>query len=315
MTDANAAKPIGLLPPMHCLLAFEAVARNRQLTRAAHELGLTKSALCNSIGLLEHRLRLRLVRRYSPSVELTEAGRQYLAATQQFSREIRDGLYEESPLARTQLRVSASRAIGRIWLGPRLADFMQRQPRVELLVTTTDRMDSVLGDGVDIALRYGGETPPGTVSVPLMNDRLIAVASEGLLEGHGTPIDLDRLRALPLVEHPSLRWSAWFAAAGSATGLPEPRLATTDLHFALHAAVNGVGVALVPSLFAQPFVETGRLRQVGEHSVPAKPYHAVVAAAQLARTPMQAFLAWLQRQVPGASISRVAQPPRAPRPR
>ncbi len=300
MSELSGAKSIGQLPPMHCLLAFEAVARNQQLARAAHELGLSKSALCNSIGLLEHRLRLRLIRRYSPSVELTEAGRQYLAATQAFSHEIRDGLFEESPLARTQLRVSASRALGRLWLGPRLADFTRRQPRIELMVTTTDRMDSVLGDGVDIALRYGGQTPEGSVSVPLLSDRLIAVASPALLRHCAHPVAIAELRRLPLIEHPSLRWVEWLAGTGGSDGVPEPRLTTTDLHFALNAAISGVGVAIVPSLFARPGLDSQRLLRIGEHAVPAKPYHAVISTTQLARAPMQAFLAWLQQQAAGA---------------
>ncbi len=297
MTGPKGDKPQGPLPPMHCLLAFEAVARNRQIARAAHELGVTRSALGNAIGMLEHLLRLRLVRRYSPTVELTDAGHRYLAATQAFARGIRDALYAQSPVARTQLRISASRAMGRLWLGPRLADFAQRHPRVELLLTTTDRMDSVLGDGVDVALRYGGETPQGAVSVPLLADRLIAVAGTGLLESRTPPPGGDPLQGLPLIEHPSMRWSAWLASTGSRDVPAAPRVLTTDLHFALHAAVHGVGVAIVPGLFARAFIDDGRLRQVGGHSMPSKTYHAVVSEVQVDRVPMRAFLAWLDQQL------------------
>lgn len=292
---SESARPPGPLPPMHCLLAFEAVARNRQLQRAAHELGLTRSALCNAVALLEQRLRMRLVLRYSPSVELTAAGRHYLAATQAFARELRDGLHEAWPQARTQLRLSASRALGRLWLGPRLAGFMQQQPRVELLLTTTDRQDSVLGDGVDVALRHGGEVPEGAVSVPLFSDRLIAVASPALLDGLALPLDVEALRRLPLIEHAALRWSPWLEAAGAAGAGLQPRLTTSDLHLALQAAVHGAGVALVHSVFARPFIADGRLRQPLAHSVAAKPYHAVVAQAQRERPAVQALLAWLQQ--------------------
>lgn len=302
MSDSSDGRAIGLLPPMHCLLAFEAVARNRQLARAAHELGLTKSALCSSIALLEHRLRLRLVRRYSPAVELTEAGRRYLAATQAFAREMRDGLHAQSPHARTQLRVSASRAISRLWLGPRIGDFLREQPRVELLLNTSDQIESVLGEGVDVALRYGGELPEGAVSVPLLADRLVAVARAELLERDPDP------RRLPRVEHPLLPWRDWFDSAGLAAPATDARLVTTDLHAALHAALQGVGATLLPSLFAQPFLADGRLQRVGPHAVAAKPYHAVVAAAQLERAPMRAFLAWLQRQVGDAAQAAHAAP-------
>lgn len=304
MSGPAGAKPVGLLPPMHCLVAFEAVARNRQLARAAHELGLTRSALGNSIDLLEHRLRVRLIRRYAPSVELTPAGRRYLEATQEFSREIRDALYDVSPLVRAQLRISASRALGRLWLGPRLAEFMRHHPRVELVVTTTDRLDSVLGDGVDVALRYGGDAVPGTVSVPLMTDRLIAVGAIDLVKGCGPLLDVERLSALPLIEHPSMPWRAWLASMGVRDDPPPPRLCTTDLHFALNAAAAGAGVAIVPGLFAQPFIDSGRLLRVGGHAMPAKPYHAVVSESQFERIPVRALLDWLRQETPRDRRSR-----------
>src|SRR5512146_2042433 len=69
----------GSIPPLHSLVAFEAIARHRAISSAARELGVTRSALSHSINLLEHRLQIRLFRQTYPSVELTRAGSLYLA--------------------------------------------------------------------------------------------------------------------------------------------------------------------------------------------------------------------------------------------
>jgi DNA-binding transcriptional LysR family regulator len=92
-------------PPLHCLQAFEAVARHLSLAKASGELRLSAAALGQSIAALEDRLGLKLLRSLTPAVELTEAGRRYFHAVQAFSHQLRDGLHEGFVLGRTQLRV------------------------------------------------------------------------------------------------------------------------------------------------------------------------------------------------------------------
>lgn len=200
---------LGQLPPMSSLLAFESVARNQSLGRAASELGLTKSALTHSIALLEHRLKLRLVYKYSPLVVLTPVGRSYFASSQAFARKLRDDHYLQSPTATTQIRISTSRGMGRLWLGPRMSQFSELHPRIELIVSTADRLESVLGDGVDVGLRYGGPEFADMLSIPMWEDRMVAVGNFHLVKQTKFMSMAEALSKLPLVQHSSMEWCNW----------------------------------------------------------------------------------------------------------
>jgi len=294
---------LGQLPPMSSLLAFESVARNQSLSRAASELGLTKSALTHSIALLEHRLKLRLVYKYSPLVVLTPVGQSYFASSQAFARRLRDDHYLKSPTATTQIRISTSRGMGRLWLGPRMNQFSGLHPRIELIVSIADRMESVLGDGVDVGLRYGGPHFPDMLSIPMWDDRMVAVGNSQLSRQVKFMSMAEALTSLPLVQHPSADWSSWAAGHIPASLKVRPRITTVDLYFAAECAIAGVGLAILPRRLVQRDLVNGRLEMVFQHSIPAKPYHAVVSEEQSRRVPMRLFLEWIEQQVASDTAS------------
>jgi DNA-binding transcriptional LysR family regulator len=283
---------IGSLPPLHCLLAFEATARNLSLAKAAGELRLTPSTVSQSIALLEERLRLQLMRQATPVVELTAAGQRYFGFVQIFAHRLRDGLYERFPVGRAQLRVTAPQALSRLWLAPRLGAFMRAHARIDLVLTSTERFQAVQGGGVDIGLRYGGEVDDQLVNVPLWTDRLVAVGAPRLA-ALGEGLSARELAAsLPLIEHPSASWHVWLPGNGADTRL-QPLLTCSDLHLAIEAAVQGLGLVIAPARIIAARLASGALRRVSTHSVEARPYRAVVSREQFGRAPVQAFLAWL----------------------
>ncbi len=296
-TSMERRAALGQLPPMSSLLAFESVARNRSLSRAMSELGLTKSALTHSIALLEHRLKLRLVNRYSPMVVLTRVGQSYFASSQAFARKLRDDHYLKSATATTQIRVSTSRGLGRLWLGPRLDQFSSAHPRIELIISTADRLESVLGDGVDIGLRYGGPTLADMLSIPMWEDRLVAVGNPQLARQTRFMSVAEALTRLPLIQHPSMEWTTWASGLIPTSLRAQPRITTVDLHFAAQCAAAGVGLAILPRRLLQRHIEDGSLECVFQHCTPSKPYHAVVSQEQSQRVPMRLLLDWIAGQV------------------
>lgn len=282
---------------MSNLLAFESVARHQSLSRAASELGVTKAALTHSIALLEYRLKLRLVVRYSPLVTLTPVGQAYFASSQAFARRLRDDQYLKSATATTQLRVSASRGLARLWLGPRLHRFHAAHPRIELIINVADRYESVLGQGVDVGIRLGGVLEPSMRSVPLWEDRHMAAGSPPLAR-HARFMSLEEIvTTLPLLEHPSMQWSFWAQGLLPAQVRPRPRIHTFDMHFGLECAALGMGIAIAPRRLLQPYLDSGQLEIASGHAVPSKLFHAVMSDEQFEREPMQRFLQWLQAEI------------------
>jgi DNA-binding transcriptional LysR family regulator len=107
----------------------------------------------------------------------------------------------------------------------------------------------------------------------------------------------EALTTLPLIEHPSMKWSTWASGVGQGIQMPPPRITTSDLHFAAECAAAGVGLAIIPSRLVQRQLLMGTLTIAFEHFVPSKQYHVVVSQEQAQRVPMRIFLDWISKQV------------------
>lgn len=310
--DADLAAVFGPLrnpPPLHCLLAFEAAGRSLSLAKAAGELRLTPSALAQSIALLEDRVGLHLVHALSPAVELTTVGQQYLRAVQQFTHRMRDDLYERLPGRRTQLRITASQAFARLWLAPRLGGFVQRHPRIDLVLASTAQFQTIGHGGVDIGLRYGHVDDDRLLATTLWTDRLVAVGAPALLAQRSIdPIAIGR--DMPLIDHAVARWGPWLETANALGSGFRPVLVCSDLHLAIEAACQGIGLVLAPSRLLE-HKQRGELTIASRHTIAAKPYQAVVAREQAERLPVREFMQWLTAEVAAQERRLTRQTPRA----
>lgn len=293
------ARLVRRLPPLHHLQAFESVARHRSLAKAAGELRASASAVEQSIQSLEERLGLKLVRSLTPSVALTEAGQRYLQAVQGFSHRLRDELHARIPAGRTQLRVTASQAMARLWLAPRIGDFARRNPRIDLVITSTQQIEAVQGGGVDVGLRYGGPDGIGLVVLPLWVDRHVAAGAPALARQTEGMSPAEVAASLPLIDHPVTSWRQWLGAVDPGMPATSPYLRCTDLHLAIEAAVQGMGVVIAPARMLAGKFAAGQLRQVTSHSSAGQTYQAVVSPEQASRPPVKAFFAWLAEQAAG----------------
>ena len=290
-------------PPLHCIQAFEAAARHLSLAKAAGELRLSAAALTQSIAALEERLGVKLVRQLAPAVQLTDAGEHYFHAVQAFAHRLRDGLYERLPVGRAQLHVTASQALARLWLAPRLGLFAQRHPRIDVILTSTAKFQSLKDGGVDIGLRYGGSVDEDMLAVPLWADEHIAAAAPALAARADGLSPGEIARLLPLVEHPVASWRQWLAAIDPALASVDPLLSCNDLHLAIEAACQGLGLVIAPSRLLGAKIASGQLRRVGTHAAPGKAYQAVLWRERAGRAPLQAFVRWLAEQAAEKNVS------------
>lgn len=285
-------------PPLHCLLAFEAAARNLSLAKAAGELRLTPSAVAQSIAMLEDRLGMQLVRALSPVVDLTGAGQDYFRAVQQFSHNLRDGFYQRLPARRTQLRITAAQALARLWLAPRLDRFVARYPRIDLVLTSTEQLQAIGHGGVDIGLRYGTvDEDDALVATPLWADTMVAAGTPALARRARDLSPAGIVDSLPVIEHPVASWLPWLAAIDVPPASFRPVLTCSDLHLGIEAACQGVGLVVAPRRVLGSKLASGVLRLASEHVIPGRTYHAVVARDQVARLPIREFLQWLGEEI------------------
>jgi len=166
-------------------------------TAAAQTLGLTPAAVSRSVGRLEERLGVKLFRRTTRSMQLTDDGRVYFEQCRAALSQMEDAaraLTGQQTQARGLLRISVPSTYGHYRLLPRLAAFRQRYPQVTLEINVSNRNIDFVDEGFDVAIRLG--TPPDSrlVAHKLEDVRVGVYASPAYLRACGTPNHLDELQ-------------------------------------------------------------------------------------------------------------------------
>lgn len=177
-------------PGLTELDAVLAVARRRSFRAAALDLGMSTTALSNSIAKLERDLGVRLFNRTTRSVSLTDAGRRF---ADQVGPALGD-IHHAMDAARSQqatpsgvLRINAFATAARE-VAPLLLAYLRRYPQVRIDLVTEGRLVDVVADGFDCGIRSRDFVPTDMIAVPLGGARSNAVvASPAYLDRHGTP--------------------------------------------------------------------------------------------------------------------------------
>ena len=248
------------------LLAFTTTVDARSLSRAAMELGLPRATVGRRLQRLEERLGVRLLRRTTRSLSLTDAGealyRQARLALDAVKR-AEESVRRTDSAVRGDLRVSVP-PITKPSFHQLLADFAARYPEIRLQVHfSTEHVDLKRG-GYDVAIRGTGELEPGLVARQLGRTLLIAVASPGYIEQHGTPRslrDLKEHKCLLGFARGELPQTHWTDRKGRRVHV-EGRIASNDIVFLARAALHGLGIVLLPAAQVQRHIDEGRLVQV-----------------------------------------------------
>lgn len=276
---------------MHALAAFEAAARLGGFAPAAEELCVTPSAVSHRIRQLESRLGLALFERTPAGVRLTTGGRLYLEQVRlAFETLARAG---GPAAARERLRVSVPPTFARQLLMPRLPDFLQHHPDIQLEVHLSIPLQDVTAETADVEVRWGRGDYPERVVAKLFDDVCGPYATPAYAAARSLEVPTDLARA-ELLRSPLLPWRPWFAQAGLDWPEPEQGAVFNDLGMLLEVAASGFGVAPGTRRLAMAWVEAGRLVPLFELAVEAPcTYYAVATPAAHARPAVAEFMAWL----------------------
>jgi DNA-binding transcriptional LysR family regulator len=166
-------------------------------TAAANAIGLTPAAVSRGVGRLEDRLGIKLFRRTTRSMSLTDDGRLYFEQCRAAIAQIDDAeknITGQQSEPRGLLRISAPSTYAHYRLLPRLADFKSRYPLIELDINIANRNIDFVDDGYDIAIRLG--TPPDSrlIARKLEDARVGVYATPAYLKKHGHPKSLADLK-------------------------------------------------------------------------------------------------------------------------
>lgn len=288
------------LPTTAAMAAFEAAARHQSFTKAADELHVTQGAVCRQIASLESMLGLKLFRRGSRGVTLTDAGQDYgrrvssrLEEIERDTLDLMSGGGEGGALELGVVPTFATR-----WLMPRLPDFMARHPGITVNLSARSRPFLFDDTGFDAAITAGERLWPGTLGIELMHEHLVPVASPDYLvtrrrRGSAEP-DWPRCSLLQQSTRPHA-WRQWFQSAGLTVEgeLQGPRFELFSMQIA--AAIAGLGIGLVPRLMVDDEVERGLLQVASAHRAPVeRRYWLLFPEAKAENAKLLRFRDWLQ---------------------
>ncbi len=278
------------LPPLLALRAFEAVARHLSFIKAASELSVTQSALSHQVHKLEQHLGKPLFIRRTRAIDLTVDGQHYYD-------DIRPALDAIAAATRSQratpsprvLRIGLLASFATLWLAPRLAEFLNRYPHIQVELLPAIQLANVAAAEVDLAIRYGKGDWPDVQATRLMAETLSPVCSPAFKASH--------VRNGPLLmatSHRPFEWTDW-SAHYHVDLTHHPRVMLHDYNIVVEATVAGQGIAMGRHRLIERKLQEGSLVEAFDWP----PYHSeigywLIAAQGPLSEAAECFSQWLK---------------------
>ncbi|WPB57702.1 LysR family transcriptional regulator [Xylophilus sp. GOD-11R] len=287
---------------------FVRIVEAGSISAAAASMGTTQPTVSRRLQLLEKQLGLRLLKRSTHAMALTEDGqrcfdgaRELLADWHAFEADLRGAGDEPEGV----LRVVAPHAFGQAQLVGPVADYLARYPRVSIEWLLHDRAPDFVAHNVDCAIQVGEVSDPNVVAIALADVPRIVVAAPALL------------RDRPVVDHPAqlaeLPWLSLrafyrteMALSNAASGERhrvhfQPRLATDSLYALRSAALLGVGVAVGSAWVLNEDIAAGRLQHLlPDWQAAPLPMYLVYPHARYYPARLRRFLETIREAAPAA---------------
>ncbi|SFB26360.1 DNA-binding transcriptional regulator, LysR family [Pseudomonas sp. NFIX10] len=250
---------------------FVQVAELGSFIQAARLLKLPRATVSAAIQQLEANAGTRLLHRTTRKVSLTTDGSQLLKRARQVMVEIDEidqmfHTHQEQVMGR--LEVDVPSRIARRLLIPALPEFLQRYPRLQLGLGSTDRAIDLVQEGVDCVIRFGTPQSSSLVVKPLGQVLLINCASPAYLAEFGVPTEPAELQVrhvcVGYVSGSGVQEAQWeYCLDGALQSLPLPsRLVVNNAESYIAACCTGLGLIQVPLFDVQHLLDSGELVEV-----------------------------------------------------
>jgi DNA-binding transcriptional LysR family regulator len=252
------------------LAVFVAVARAQSFTKAALQLGVSQSALSQTIKNLEARLGLRLLARTSRNISATEAGERLLASVGSHFDDIDAELealtlLRERPAGRIAITTSQHAADTVLW--PVLAKFMAEYPDITVEVSVDSSLVDLVAERFDAGVRLGEQVEKDMIAMRIGPElRMAVVGSPAYFEIHGkpeVPEDLTQHKCINIRMPTSKGIHPWeFEKDGRVVKVKVTGQIIVNGSLRTNAALDGLGLAYMLDDYVQPYLDDGKLVRV-----------------------------------------------------
>jgi DNA-binding transcriptional LysR family regulator len=258
----------------------------------ARELGTSQPRVSKQIAALESQLGVRLLRRSTRKLSMTEEGERLYVEARRIVQEVTEVESQLKGAGQPQgaLRIACPPVFARLKLLPLAASFMQQYPQLTLEFSVHDRFVDLVEDGIDVAVRIGELADTGLHAKRIGTARRICVASAQYLKEHGTPKSPADLRTHDCILYTLLATGATWPFEGmpvKVTGRVRgnsPEVVTT-------MALSGFGIAMAPNFLFTDALAAGRLREILKNwPLPGLPIHALYLARRYVPERIRLFI-------------------------
>ncbi len=291
------------------VLPFVTVAQERSFRRAAERLGVTPAAVSKAVSRLESELGVNLINRSTRSVSLSREGEMFLERCQEAVAHVREGR-DLIAMTRGDPRGEVTVSVPHI-LGSRLIEvlprFTARYPGLALSLRFTDRVEKLVDQNIDLALRIGDLEDSTLVARSLLSTRWVTVAAPAYLAKRGWPQGIDDLRQHDCLRFRSVRGKAvdWTFDIDAKPRVVKVRgsVQMDRGELLLDAAVAGLGIAQVMDFMVERHLRRGRVVELLEqHSAVGPTVHGVCLPGQRRTARVKALLDFLARELGGTGL-------------
>ncbi|QND53220.1 LysR family transcriptional regulator [Phyllobacterium sp. 628] len=283
--------------PLNGLRAFEASARHLSFTRAAIELYVTQAAVSQQVKSLEKRLSVQLFQRLPRGLKITAEGEALLpTVTSSFDQMATTLERIEGGQVREVLFLGAVGTFAVGWLLPKLPEFQQRHPFVDVRLSTNNNRVDVAAEGLDFAIRFGNGSWHGTEAVRLFDAPLSPLCTPELAQTLKCPADMTELTLLR--SYRADEWMVWFEAAGIPPSTRMNRGIVFDSSLGMmEAALQGAGIALAPPSMFSRHLAAGAIVQPFATTISLGSYWLTRLQSRAVTPAMTAFSEWISSKV------------------
>ncbi len=254
---------------LECDQMFVAVLETGSFSRAAERLGTSSGQASKLVSRLEAELGVQLLKRTTRALSPTEVGRAYherIKAVLEDFDALDASVRSASGLAAGRIRITAPLSFGTMHLASAFVDFAKAYPDIQLDVSFTDRVISLVDEGFDLAVRVGSPADSSLIARKLCDMRLVVAAAPSYLAAHGEPHHPSELARHDCILDSNFRdplnWR-FVGFDGEALNVAvKGRLQFSNGEACLTAAEAGLGVMHGPSFLAGHALQAGRLKSL-----------------------------------------------------
>jgi LysR family transcriptional regulator, glycine cleavage system transcriptional activator len=298
------------LPPLGCLLAFEASARHLSFTRAGIELHLSPSAVSRQISQLEEFLGRRLFSREHNALRLTPAGETYaidVRSILELCSNVTSNMMAR--VVKSRLTISCTAGVSALWLAPRLGSFIEANPDIDLRIIVRDHFGVVSSAEYDVGIFYLRTADvAGTDTQKLFDEQVYAVCSPDYLDGallEPAQLLSHTLLVLEDAERNWMSWHSWFERVGVTRTNPASTIIVNSYPLITELAAHGKGIALGWSKVIDLLLENGTLVKASTASATmGGAYYLTRPLERAESAPARRFREWAFREADAVSEAR-----------